>query len=147
MAVVRSTARALVIEGGCVLCACYADGRGEWFALPGGAQRPGEDLRSALVRELREEAGLSVQVGPLRFVREVIANGAPSSALPAGVHQVEHIFACEVVGKAAGTAELDAGQSGCRWVSLAALRRSRFYPPELLAALDGPSVVYLGAGP
>ena len=53
--------------------------RGEWD-LPGGRPDPGEDHRTALAREVREEAGLAVEVGaaldehlfevlPGRFVR------------------------------------------------------------------------------
>jgi 8-oxo-dGTP pyrophosphatase MutT (NUDIX family) len=53
--------------------------RGEWD-LPGGRPDPGEDYRAALAREVREEAGLVVEVGaaldehlfevlPGRFVR------------------------------------------------------------------------------
>jgi len=53
--------------------------RGEWD-LPGGRPDPGEDHRAALIREVREEAGLIVEVGaaldehlfevlPGRFVR------------------------------------------------------------------------------
>jgi 8-oxo-dGTP diphosphatase len=36
--------------------------RGEWD-LPGGRPDPGEDHRAALMREVREEAGLVVEVG------------------------------------------------------------------------------------
>jgi 8-oxo-dGTP diphosphatase len=53
--------------------------RGEWD-LPGGRPEPGEDHRAALIREVREETGLAVEVGaaldehlfevlPRRFVR------------------------------------------------------------------------------
>lgn len=55
--------------------------RDEWD-LPGGRPDPGEDHRTALVREVREETGLAVEVGalvdehlfevlPQRFVRIV----------------------------------------------------------------------------
>jgi 8-oxo-dGTP diphosphatase len=55
--------------------------RGEWD-LPGGRPDPGEDHRVALIREVREETGLAVEVGaaldehmfevlPTRFVRIV----------------------------------------------------------------------------
>jgi 8-oxo-dGTP diphosphatase len=58
-----------------------ANERGEWD-LPGGRPDPGEDHRATLVREVREETGLSVAVGarvgehlfevlPRRFVRIV----------------------------------------------------------------------------
>ena len=64
--------------------------RGEWD-LPGGRPDPGEDHESALIREVREEAGLAVTVGaalgehlfevlPQRFVRIVA-------------------FACDLAGK------------------------------------------------
>ncbi len=53
--------------------------RGEWD-LPGGRPEAGEDYRAALAREVREETGLSVEIGasldehlfevlPQRFVR------------------------------------------------------------------------------
>ena len=56
--------------------------RGEWD-LPGGRPDPSEDHRAALVREVREETGLAVEVGalvdehlfevlPERFVRIVV---------------------------------------------------------------------------
>lgn len=47
-------------RGGRVLVARRADNR-RW-ELPGGKQQPGEDLAACLVRELREELGVEVQV-------------------------------------------------------------------------------------
>jgi len=38
--------------------------------LPGGRQRPGELLPATLAREFREEVGLAVEVGGLRYVAE-----------------------------------------------------------------------------
>jgi len=71
--------KGVVIHDGRVLL--LLNERGEWD-LPGGRPDPGEDYRAALVREVREEAGLSVEVGaqvddhlfevlPQRFVRIV----------------------------------------------------------------------------
>ena len=71
--------KGVVIQDGCVLL--LLNERGEWD-LPGGRPDPGEDHRAALVREVREEAGLSVEAGalldehlfevlPQRFVRIV----------------------------------------------------------------------------
>lgn len=71
--------KGVLIDDGRVLL--LLNERGEWD-LPGGRPDPGEDHRSALAREVREEAGLSVEVGvlidehlfevlPQRFVRIV----------------------------------------------------------------------------
>ncbi|MBU2550037.1 MAG: NUDIX hydrolase [Proteobacteria bacterium] len=46
-------------------------GRGNW-SLPGGAVRTGENLARALAREMDEEVGLQVEVGPLVEVVEFI---------------------------------------------------------------------------
>jgi 8-oxo-dGTP pyrophosphatase MutT (NUDIX family) len=74
--------KGVVIHDGRVLL--LLNERGEWD-LPGGRPDPGEDHRAALVREVREEAGLAVEVGalldehlfevlPQRFVR-IVAYG------------------------------------------------------------------------
>ena len=39
-------------------------GRGKW-SIPGGAIKIGETLREALLREMREETSLEVEIGPL----------------------------------------------------------------------------------
>lgn len=69
--------KGVLIDGARVLL--LLNERGEWD-LPGGRPDPGEDHRAALAREVREEAGLVVEVGaaldehlfevlPGRFVR------------------------------------------------------------------------------
>lgn len=71
--------KAVVLHRGRVLL--LLNERGEWD-LPGGRPEAGEDHRTALAREVREETGLSVEIGalvdehlfevlPQRFVRIV----------------------------------------------------------------------------
>lgn len=55
---------AVVLRDGCVLLVQRGNdpGRGRW-SVPGGRVRPGEALRDAVAREVREETGLAVVVG------------------------------------------------------------------------------------
>jgi len=100
--------KGVVIDDGRVLL--LLNERGEWD-LPGGRPDPGEDHRAALAREVREEAGLAVEVGalldehlfevlPQRFVRIVA-------------------YACQLVG--AGDVVLGDEHLETRWVPISAL--------------------------
>jgi ADP-ribose pyrophosphatase YjhB (NUDIX family) len=140
----RTAARAIIDRDGALLVVRYRDERGDWYALPGGAQRRGEGLVAALVREVAEETGLHVRVGPLRFVRECVAGPDARSLLP-DFHQVEFYFACEIVGHGGAGAEPDPGQVGAEWCTVGELRGRCFFPPALLDALEaGREFGYLG---
>lgn len=64
---------AAVLKDGCLLLVRRASepGRGKW-SLPGGVVRLGERLREAVVREVHEETGLTIEVVGLLDVVEVI---------------------------------------------------------------------------
>jgi mutator protein MutT len=66
--VLRDDGRVLVIRRG------RAPGRGTW-TLPGGKVEPGESPTDAVVREVREETGLAVEVAELLTVVELDIEG------------------------------------------------------------------------
>jgi 8-oxo-dGTP diphosphatase len=57
---------AVIVDSGRVLLVrrLHEPLKGEW-SLPGGAVEAGETLRAAVVREVLEETGLEVEVGPM----------------------------------------------------------------------------------
>ncbi len=147
MTTIRTSARALLRQEGRLLVIRYRDQGGDWYALPGGGQRHREGLEAALVREVAEETGASIRVGPLRFVRECIAKPG-DRALPPEFHQVEFFFECTLehsVSTDTPGQELDPGQVGVEWRGLDELRRVSFFPRALLDALErGQEFGYLG---
>ena len=90
--------KAVVLHQGLVLL--LVNERGEWD-LPGGRPEAGEDHRAALAREVREETGLSIEIGtliddhlfevlPQRFVR-ILAFGCTLTGSADVVLSDEHL--------------------------------------------------------
>lgn len=71
----RLAVGAIVVDDGSMLMVKRgrAPARGLW-SVPGGRVEAGEYLNEALRREVREETGLEVQVGPLAGIHEVLGD-------------------------------------------------------------------------
>ena len=87
---IRLAVRALILQGDRLLVVnAYPRGGRELWCAPGGGIESHVSLPDNLAREVREETGLAVAVGPLRLVNEFHD--------PAGdYHQVDLMFRCDV---------------------------------------------------
>jgi ADP-ribose pyrophosphatase YjhB (NUDIX family) len=128
MPAIRPAVKALILREGRLLLNHCRNAGGEYFALPGGGQRVGERLDEALVRECREELGVTVVVGPLCFVRDHIVANHAHSYVTESPHQIEMLFRCTLVpgeepklgpspdSQQLGIAWLDADEMGARTI-------------------------------
>ena len=111
---------AVVVDGGRVLLVRRANEplKGEW-SLPGGAVELGETLAAAIAREVKEETGLDVEVGPIVDVLDRLrfdADGRPR------FHYVLVDFICRPKG---GTLVSGSDAAGVRWAELVELSEYR----------------------
>ena len=92
---IRNAPRALIVQDERILLLRKQGGeRGERFALPGGAQDPGETLQDALNRECLEEIGTRVQIHDLVGVADYFK---PRDTQPPSTrHVVEFLFECSL---------------------------------------------------
>jgi ADP-ribose pyrophosphatase YjhB (NUDIX family) len=107
---IRPGVAAVIFDGERVLLQ-RRDDNGRW-GLPGGGVDPGESVRTAVVREVREETGLDVE--PLRLIG-VYSDPANHQVItyPDGnvIHYVSAVFECAIRGGvlACGAESLDLG--------------------------------------
>jgi 8-oxo-dGTP pyrophosphatase MutT (NUDIX family) len=116
---VRHVARVVVLDGrNATLLVRYEDAGASYWVPPGGALEPGEDHASAAARELHEETGLAMSVGPALCERRVRLHirGVP-------VDQIERYFVARVPSVAPPVANNSAEDiAGHRWWPLQELR-------------------------
>lgn len=82
------------------------------WSLPGGGVEFDERLEDALVREVHEETGYAVEVGPL--LAEHHFTGHRETGRPFRSQRL--LYAANIVGGALGTTELDGTTDFARWV-------------------------------
>lgn len=132
---IRVAARALIFDPeGRLLVQFYQDGPERWCTTPGGGIERGERLDDGLRREIHEELGIEISIGPLRYVRELRGNTGIQllGGLSPDFHQLEHFF--EVTSFRGIPAEghaTDNYASGFAWLPLSELADQRFFPNPL----------------
>lgn len=119
MEMIRNSAKALVLKDGRLLLNRCLTGSGEeYFDLPGGGQHVYETMEEAVVREVREETGLTVE--PVRFAalaEEIFTDPDMRRRYPEYCHRVLHIFLVRATSDTVGErTETDFQQTGSVWV-------------------------------
>ncbi len=114
---------AVIVDGDRVLLVQRAHEplKGEW-SLPGGAVDVGETLHEAVRREIREETGLDVHVGPVVEVLDRIHHTDDGRV---EFHFVLIDYLCTVAG---GTMACSSDAADARWVPIANLRQYSLTP-------------------
>jgi ADP-ribose pyrophosphatase YjhB (NUDIX family) len=146
---IRNAVRAVILRDDQLLLLKKTGGaRGERYALPGGAQDPGETLVQALNRECLEEIGSTVEIGDMINLADhfkVRETDPPSTR-----HVVEFLFSCSVPNDyvAHNGNKPDKNQMDVVWVNLAELAAIPLYPESLghwlPRGVAGDTAVYLG---
>lgn len=134
---IRTSAKAVIIREGALLCIRKVDRNGVYHILPGGGQERGESLHDTLRRECQEEIAVPVDIGELRFVRDYIGRNHEFADVDSERHAMEMMFLCTLPEGAepSSGAVPDVGQLGVAWVPLQELATARVYPIELSRAL------------
>jgi len=132
--VVRNTVRALIVQNGMLLTIKKErPGIGIYYALPGGAQEPGETLEQALTRECLEELGIEIIDHQLLCIREYISNNHEYSFIMKEVHVIDFVFECSFISNESEmfSSQGDLGQIGIEWLPVAKIKQSICQPNEL----------------
>lgn len=111
-AVILDSDRVLLVKRG------HEPLKGQW-SLPGGAVDLGETLEAAVAREVREEACLEVEVGPIVEVLDRIRRGADGRVR---YHYVLVDYLCRLRG---GMLACGSDAAAARWVAIHTLDRFR----------------------
>lgn len=151
---IRVAARAIIIAQARLLVQYYRNGPDEWCTMPGGGIEKGERLDQGLKREVREELGIEIEAGLLRYVRELRGNQRVRilGNLAPDFHQLEHFF--EVLsfrGTPRMGVKTDDGATEFAWIPLGELAQHKFFPGPLCERLPNDvangypaGAVYLG---
>ena len=146
---IRNSAKAIVISEGRILLNRCTSRFGEYFALPGGGQNPGETLLEAVKREVLEETGYKVTPIRLSGIYERIAQ-RPGVGQDNLCHKLYFIFLCRLLSdRPLEPTEHDKFQIGLEWVNLKDIPTSNMFPhairDNIPALIGSGEIIYIGS--
>lgn len=148
---IRSTAKAIIMHNNRILVnRCVNTQGGVYFDLPGGGQNQFETLEEALVREVLEETGYKIKVGPFVAVAEEICdNEELRKTYFDYTHRLLHIFLAVLTDEPKREVrEPDWQQQSSIWIPIAEADTLIFRPANLsgkiASLISGEQVQYLG---
>ena len=86
---IRVSSRAIITDEDKILLNCF--GGGSYYNFPGGGIEKNETAKQAVVREVMEESGLTVEVGELVFSLEYEPKSCNDCS---GMHHISFFFRC-----------------------------------------------------
>lgn len=111
----------LVVESEKLLVLVYSYPKGRVYAIPGGRIEPGEFAAQTLVREFREELGVEISVGNLRFVGEMQAQE--------NIGQTLHlIFQVSILSGQPCLNSEETSAASFQWVDMDSISKVALYP-------------------
>ena len=124
---IRLATRAVIVEEGRLLLVnAFPGGKSDLWCTPGGGAEAGASLPENLIRDVHEETGLTVRVGPPCLINEFYN---PDD----GFHQVEVFFRCSIANGMISTAWRDPAAivTDRRFATREEMMRLRFKPDSL----------------
>ncbi len=135
---IRIRAAAVIPRDGEILLVCHRKGDRTYWLLPGGGVEQGESIEACARREVREETGLDITLGPLLFVSETIA--------PDRSRHILHLtYLAEVTGGALTVGE-DPVLQDARYWPIASLETLDLRPPLAAALAEAAGRQFHGGG-
>jgi ADP-ribose pyrophosphatase YjhB (NUDIX family) len=128
MTTLRERAAALVIQNESILLVRHCKRGESYYLLPGGGIEKYETVEDAIVREMKEETGLTVEPGECVFISETLS--------PDGNRKIrQYIHLCDVSGTIGKS--IDPMVAEALFMPISEFEKVKFYPNTKKQIMNG----------